>query len=193
VSRETLLRRFDLGHIMLGLYDGEALVGLASFSYRQFSSEAETKAFCETEWSPFYREAIPDRYNTVIIYNAEILPSKRGHHYVHYLLNSMMAYAYNDGCRFLIGIGRIPTYNGDLFNHIRQKPEVKAAIDRYFAGGEYPEQSVFQKDPLLALYAQIGGCRVLTMIKDYVPEDEASGGFRAIVYTELKGQWRDKL
>ncbi len=178
---------------MLGLYDDDHLVGVASFSYRYFASEDETKAFCEKSWSPFYSEVMPEVFNTAIVYNVEILPSKRGEHYVHYLLNQMMKRAFDDGCQSLIGIGRVPSYNGDRFNGVRHKPELKEAIESYFSSGVYPPEDILLKDPLIALYKKIGGCRVLAIIKDYMPEDEASGGIRAIVYTKLAGQWKKEL
>ena len=49
-DRETLLKRFRLGHIMLGLFEASSLIGVASFSYRHFHSEAQTRHFCENHW-----------------------------------------------------------------------------------------------------------------------------------------------
>jgi len=192
-SRETLVQRFSLGHIMLGLYVEERLVGVASFSYRWFGSKEDTKAFAEDEWRPFYQLQMPKVFNTVLIYNVELLPSRRGRVQVYTLLNAMMQRAFEDGCQHLIGISRIPSYNGDAFNHIAQKPLLKAAVDRYFSGGERPGEKVLEQDPLVMLYKNIGNCEVLTLVNDYLPEDRPSGGIRAIVYTELNGQWKTNL
>ncbi len=188
-ERRTIVKRFELGHIMLGLYDNESLIGLASFSYAQFDSQEETRLFCERDWTPFYAMGMAEHHNTLIVYNVEISPLKRGVKCVQFLLNAMMQRGFEDGCRNLIGIARIPSYNGDPESRIQQKTVLKEAIDLYFQGGNFPEMELFRKDPLLALYEKIGRCSVLCLKRDYVLEDIPSGGVRAIVYTELNNQW----
>ena len=192
-SKETLVQRFALGHIMLGLYVDKALVGVASFAYRWFDSKADTRVFAKNEWRPFYQLQMPKKFNTVVIYNVELLPSKRGRVQVYTLLNAMMKRAFEDGCQYLIGISRIPSYNGDVFNHVAQKPALKTAVDNYFSGGEIPNEQELIQDPLIRLYKNIGNCEVLTLMNDYLPEDTPSGGIRAIVYTELVGQWETNV
>ena len=192
-TRETLLSRFDLGHIMLGLYVEESLVGMASFAYKWFASKEETKQFAQDEWRPFYQMKMSDTYNTVLIYNVELLPSKRGIQHIYTLLNAMMKRAAEDGCKFLIGVSRIPSYNGDPYNNIAIKPELKTAIDFYLSGGSIPSNKTFLQDPLILLYKHIGNCEVLTLATDYLPEDRPSGGVRAIVYTKLEGQWETNM
>lgn len=189
-TKETLEERFRLGHIMLGLYEEEQLIGLASFAYNLFDSKAETRQFCEQEWTPFYKMKMAEKYNTLIVYNVEIFPSKRGTKYVDFLLNAMMQRGFEDGCRHLIGIARIPSYNGDSANRVHQKIALKEAIDGYFETGVFPTMELFRKDPLLALYEKIGRCTILCLKKGYVSEDTASGGIRAIVYTALTDQWK---
>jgi hypothetical protein len=134
-----------------------------------------------------------DTYNTVLIYNVELLPSKRGVQQIYTLLNAMMKRAADDGCEFLIGISRIPSYNGDPYNHIAIKPELKSAIDQYLSGGPIPSNKTLLQDPLILLYRQIGNCEVLTLASNYLPEDIPSGGVRAIVYTKLEGQWETNM
>jgi hypothetical protein len=192
-SRETLSRRFDLGHIMLGLYEDDHLIGVASFAYKWFDSKEKTKVFAKEQWRPFYQMKMSDTYNTVLIYNVELLPSKRGVQQIYTLLNAMMKRAADDGCEFLIGISRIPSYNGDPYNHIAIKPELKSAIDQYLSGGPIPSNKTLLQDPLILLYRQIGNCEVLTLASNYLPEDIPSGGVRAIVYTKLEGQWETNM
>ncbi len=191
-SKETLISRFDLGHIMLGLYGDGMLVGVASFSYRWFSSKEETRRFAANEWRPFYQMKMTDLFNTVLVYNVELHPSYRGTEYIYYLLNSMMERAATDGCQYLIGISRMPSYNGDSTHRTAAKPMLKAAVDLYLDGGPFPSEKVLSQDPLLLLYKHIGNCEVLALIENYVPEDKPSGGKRAIVYTKLEGQWHQK-
>jgi len=192
-SRETLMQRFETGHIMLGLYVDETLVGMASFAYNWFASKAATKKFAQSQWRPFYQLQMPEKFNTVVIYNVEVLPSQRGIINIYTLLNAMMQRAAEDGCKYLIGISRIPSYNGDPFNQVAQKPVLKEAIDQYMHGGDYPSEEVLQLDPLVKLYHNIGECEVLTLVNDYLPEDKPSGGIRAIVYTKLAGQWNRNM
>jgi hypothetical protein len=188
-SEATLKSRFSLGHIMLGLYTDDTLIGLASFAYKWFDSKEETKLFCQNYWHPFYKMNMETPHNTVMIYNVELLPSKRNVTHIYTLLNAMMKKAYTDGCQFLIGISRIPSYKGDTYNHIEKKDSLSNALDQYIKDGIIPKQSILLKDPLIHLYKHIGRCEVLTVIKDYLPEDIPSGGIRAIVYTELTNQW----
>ena len=192
-SRETLYSRFDLGHIMLGLYVDESLVGVASFAYKWFDSKEETKQFAQEQWRPFYQMKMSDTFNTVLIYNVELLPSKRGIQHIYTLLNAMMKRASDDGCEFLIGVSRIPSYNGDPYNNIVVKPELKTAIDNYLSGGPMPPSKTLLQDPLILLYKHIGNCEVLTLATNYLPEDTPSGGVRAIVYTKLEGQWETNM
>lgn len=188
-SRETLESRFKLGHIMLGLYIESVLVGVASFAYRWFASKEATRAFAATDWRPFYQMKMEETFNTVLIYNVELHPDYRGTEHIYILLNAMMKRAAEDGCSYLIGISRIPSYNGDHYNHILQKPELKHAIDFFVDGGSFPSQKVLLQDPLILLYRHIGNCDVLAIVDNYIPEDQPSGGKRAIVYTKLEGQW----
>lgn len=192
-SRETLRSRFALGHIMLGLYVENSLVGVASFAYKWFDSKEETKRFAQEQWRPFYQMQMPDTFNTVLIYNVELLPSKRGVQQIYTLLNAMMKRAADDGCKFLIGISRIPSYNGDPYNHVAVKTELKGAIDDYLSGGPIPSDKILLQDPLILLYKHIGNCEVLTLTTNYLPEDVPSGGVRAIVYTKLVGQWETNM
>jgi hypothetical protein len=134
-----------------------------------------------------------DTFNTVLIYNVELLPSKRGIQHIYTLLNAMMKRASDDGCQYLIGVSRIPSYNGDPFNHIAVKPALRTAIDDYLSGGQMPSNNTFLQDPLILLYKHIGNCEVLTLATDYLPEDVPSGGVRAIVYTKLYGQWETNM
>jgi hypothetical protein len=188
-SRETLEKRFDLGHIMLGAFIEGVLVGVASFAYRWFDSREAMKHFGEREWRPFYQLEMPARYNTVLIYNVEMLPEKRSVSRIYGLLDTMMQRAYEDGCRHLIGISRVPSYHGDVFNNIHAKPTLKQAIDVYVSGGDFPALEMLTQDPLVALYQKVGRCDVLGIASNYMPEDRPSGGIRAIVHTELDHQW----
>ena len=184
-SRETLQKRFDLGHVMLGLFVDNKLTGVASFSYRYLDGREKIRQFCENEWKPFYALAMPETFNTVLVYNVEISPERRETNDSELLKKSVMSRAKNDGCKYLIGISRIPSYNGDVFNHISHRPEVREAIDSYFDGGEYPSLDTLIRDPLLLFYHRVTGCEYLTLIDGYAPEDKASGGIRAIVYAKL--------
>lgn len=187
VAAETVRRRLDYEHFMYGAEAEGELVGLVCFSYGCFD--------------PMQRGAFPPTLkelccqppvvhpNAVFIYNLELVPQFRGLGHYRQLLRLPMDQAKRDGLCFAVGNGRVPSYAGSIdgspYEHVRQHPEVRDALDQFLAGGPFPDQSVLMRDPLLASYQRLLGGDFHWILPNFAPDDTASGGIRVIGYREL--------
>lgn len=185
-SEATVLRRFELGHTMLGVKAGDELRALVSFSYGRFDP-TDPKAF-PGSLEELCLQEVPDDYDTVFVYNLEVHPGERGGRIAGVLVRETLDRAERDGCTYGVANCRIPSYAGA--EGIGRRPAFTAAIDRYLEGGEFPDQREFTRDPTLALYRRLTGCRFLWILPGYVPTDRASGGHRVIAYGPLRERVR---
>ncbi len=183
-DKETILKRFGLGHIMIGVLEDDELTGMISFSYSNFSPddyEKFPKGFGE-----FSSQEPSENYNSAFIYNLSILPKERGRYYAQMLIREALETARNKGCEYAVADGRCPSYNGSSGfeqENVKQRIEFKEAIDRYLGGGPFPEKEELLKDPTLAFYHRFG--EFLWIMPDFLPEDKPSGGIRVIIYKKL--------
>jgi hypothetical protein len=174
-------KRFDLGHILLGLRLNN-LKGIISFSYGMFDpKKPETIPGDFYTWST---QRVPPQFNTAFIYNLGLSPELRGTQAVRELIIKALERAETDGCFQLLGEGPIPSYAGNTDTQCI--PDIKTALDSFALGGEMPSQSLLFKDPHLALYRRVCPCSVIRIIPNFLPEDVASGGFRAMLFRDLR-------
>jgi len=187
VERGTVLRRFALGHRMLGLDTQNELVGMASFSYGRLDRNdigtlpKSVKELC--------LQAVPAGYDTVFLYNLELDPRFRGRTWWKTLVTGALVQARSDGCTHGVANVRVVSYAGGdpryPQDRVVHKPELRAAIDAYLSGGPFPEDRLLEQDPLLALYHRIPGCRFLWIVSNFAPDDRATGGIRVILYFDI--------
>lgn len=185
-DEKTILKRFDLGHIMLGAQEDSDLVGMISFSYSNFSPD-DYPSFPKT-FREFSSQPILKNYNTAFCYNLAILPDKRGYRYASLLIRAGWDKAKKDGCMYGVADGRCSSYNGSSEfeqEQIKQNTEFKKIIDRYLKEGIFPQQKEFLKDPTLAFYHRVTGCKFLWLIPNFLPEDKPAGGLRVISYKNI--------
>lgn len=180
-SAETYRIRFRLGHVMLGYRQGQ-LHGVISFSYGRF--DPRDPSTLPTNFRAWSMQTVPPRFDTAFIYNLGIRPGTRGTGAIQALIMSALRRAQTDGCHQVIGEGPIPSYAGN--EHVRANPEIRAALDAYAAGGAVPEDDLLFRDPHLALYRRVSPCRVVRVMPDFLPSDTASGGFRAMLFRDLR-------
>ena len=190
-TRQMMLRRFEFGHLMYGLIEGNELVGMLGVSYGRFDPD-DFGSFPRTEHE-YGMQAVPANYNAVFTYNLEVEPSSRGREHSKALFQAAIDRAKREGCAYGIGCSRIPSYAGsdpqntqEAFPH---SPEFKDSIDRYLQGGPFPTLAELTKDPLLALYYRLGEpaqCKFHWIIPNFATHDHASGGIRVILYGETR-------
>jgi ribosomal protein S18 acetylase RimI-like enzyme len=187
VARETVLARFILGHQMLGIEQGDRLVAMASFAYCRIDPEdfgTLPKTLKELCLQPK-----PDKFDSALMYNLEVEPNSRGRWHAHTLFRTALERAVADGCRHGFANSRIPSYAGSDPRYpqerVAHQPEVRAAIDAYLAGGQFPSDEVLKSDPLLAIYYRFTKCKFLWIVPHFAPDDIATGGIRMIMYSDL--------
>ncbi len=174
-DRDTVLKRFRLGHTMIGACESNRLVGLVSFSYARFSPQ-DREGFPGT-FREFSMTPVPPDYNAVFLYNLEVNCARRGRGHARLLLCEALNQAKAAGCTYAVGDGRISSYRGAqecVQERVKQKTGLKDSIDRYLDGGPFPSTEEFLSDPTLALYHRWTGCSFRWILPDFFPEDHAA-------------------
>ncbi len=180
-SRETYLKRFALGHIVLG-YRPNRLTGIISFSYGVFDQrDPSTIPNRFYDWS---MQAVPATFDTVFIYNLGVVSGFRGIGVVRALIDGAVSRAFADGCCQIVGEGPIPSYAGN--EQVRPIPHIRRSLDAFATGGPAPLEDLLFKDPHLALYRRLCPCSIIRVIPGFLPTDAASGGFRAMLFRDLR-------
>ncbi len=179
----TIMKRFELGHVMIGIREDGALVAMLSLSYSRFSPDefdSFPKVFGEFSMRP--PVANP---NAVFVYNLEVAKRRRGRAHAAALLQRAWALGKGRGCTYAVGDGRISSYTGSVKcdqERVRHQPTLALAINRHLDGGPFPSDRELLTDPTLALYRRLTGCHFLWIIPNFIPEDHAAGGIRVIIF-----------
>lgn len=179
-SAETYRKRFHLGHIVLGFLK-EELQGVISFSYGCF--DKANPGTIPSNFKDWSMQPVPRGYNTVFLYNLGLAPTVRGFGVVRALVHQAFRRAMEDGCSQAVAEGPIPTYAGK--RNVRLNPLIRAQLDAYARGEGQPDQDLLFTDPHLALYRRLIHCDIIRICPDFLPEDDSSGGFRAMLYRDM--------
>lgn len=185
-DEQTLRKRFGLGHIMLGLLAGDALLGIVSFSYT-LSSPEKAIGLPQT-FREFSNRTMAPEYNTAFAYNLNIHPRARRGNLTMKLIQAGLSRMRKDGCRYVLGAGRCPSYNGSLAGGIEiipPAPDFRRSIDQCVQTGMLPAPEELLVDPILRFYRRALDCEFLRVIPGFLPGDSASGGFGVIFYKML--------
>jgi len=184
-NEATLITRFELGHISLGLFDKDKLIGTTSFSYWQCGDPTLArlpKTF--KEFSSHPRHEQPD---SAYVYNFNMHPDYRGTAMTRQLIFTGVSRLIEDGCSNMFGAVRCPSYNGSQtsFEHIEQSPRFRRTIDHNLLNGTTPSTKEFIADPLLRFYHRVLGCKFLAVVPGFLEGDESSGGLGVIFHKPL--------
>lgn len=185
-SRETILKRLELGHIMLCVpnSEGNKFIGKICFAYSNFSPR-DFNSFPK-KFIHFANPIFTFFRNAAFIYDLDIDPEYRGGgKLASFLIKEAIRKAKKIGCKYVVGDGRCPSYNGSRREKIKKSLDFRKEIDTYLKEVKFPAQNDFLLDPILAFYHRITGCNFLWIIPDFIPEDKASGGIRVILYKEI--------
>lgn len=181
----VLESRFDSGHTMIGAWQGNQLRGLIAYRHVMFNPD-DAKAFPKNfvEFATGLRQR---EFNAVYGYNMSVHPLARGSKLIHQLLSGAIDKVRAQGCRYIVGDGRCPSYNGgvECGKKIKQSTAFRAAIDRYMSSGAFPSMTEFLADPTLRFFHRTMRCRFLWVLPDFFPGDLASGGYRVIYCVDL--------
>jgi len=187
VDATTITRRFDLGHVMLGIERNGALLGLAAFSYSRWSPHGHD-LFPSTD-AEFSSQPRCERFDTMFAYNLVVDPEVRGSAVSRQLIAAGLARARKDGCRWLLGHARCPSYNGSSVPDIESVAVCAAfrrAIDQSLARSAPPPLAQLLLDPILRFYHRTLRCTLVRVMPDFLPGDTASGGFAVRMVKDLQ-------
>ena len=185
-NEETLRERFEMGHVSLGIFDNEKLVGMFTFSYSRFSLNFPDEL--PATFKEFSSRPMGNNYNTAFAYNFSIHPRARGGTLTRELLWAGLNRMREDDCQYLLAAVRCPSYNGSLgadVEAIQPSPGFKKTIDTSIQTGKLPATRDLIVDPLLRFYQRTLDCVFLKVIPDFLPDDAPSGGFGIIFYKAL--------
>lgn len=182
---DVVRRRFTLGHRMLGVEEDGRLVGSIAFSLVRF--DRHDMADFPPTFKTYSTQPVPPDPDTVCIYSLGVAPESRVLQVARLLVHTCFDEGFNNGLGQAIADGPLPSYAGN--NQVRPRPEVRAMVDRYAATGQLPSQQEFLQDPILALYRRLTECNFIALLPDFIAEDEASGGWRVLLWGKFKGPY----
>lgn len=184
-SPDLLQSRFDSGHTMIGAWMGNRLLGLIAYRHVMFDPQ-DIEAFPKN-FTEFSRGARQQKFNAVYGYNMSVHPEMRGSSLIRNLLSGAIDRVRTEGCRYIVGDGRCPSYNGGVESGrtIRQSIVFRTAVDRYMNGGHFPTLTEFLADPTLRFFYRTMHCRFLWILPNFFQGDLASGGYRVIYCVDL--------
>jgi GNAT superfamily N-acetyltransferase len=182
---DILEKRLASAHKMVGARIGGELVGLIAYRHTWFSPD-DVAVFPKT-FAEFSSGCCEGKHNAVYGYNMSVHPRVRGSKVIHVLLRAAIEKVRTHGCRYIVGDGRCPSYNGseDGRGSIRKSEVFHSAVDRYMSGGVFPSMKEFLTDPSLRFFYRMMHCRFLWILPDFFPGDSASGGYRVIYCVDL--------
>jgi len=182
-NRHLYRKRFELRHTMLAarVAGEQSLRGIISFSYGRF--DPAHPAAIPDNFAAWSQQPVPPSYDSVFIYNLGVVPGERGRTCARQLVATALQRARQDGCARALAECPIPSYAGN--GHVRAAPALRAALDAYADGGPTPPDSLLFRDPHLYFYRKLHNCHVAAIMPGFLPEDVASGGYRAMLWTTL--------
>ncbi len=185
-NQETLINRFELGHISLGLFDCDKLVGTTSFSYWLCGDPALSRL--PKTFKEFSSHPQQEQHDSAYVYNFNMHPDYRGTAMTRQLIFTGISRLIEDGCSHMFGAVRCPSYNGSqetTFEYIEPSPRFRQTIDHHLANGSTPSAKELIADPLLRFYHRVLGCEFLAVVPHFLAGDDASGGLGVIFYKKL--------
>lgn len=203
-SEETILKRFDVGNIMVGTRLNGVLVGSIGFRSGYFDPENK-ESFVENFREFSTPPERPIAFNAGFIYSVNVDPTYRalavqpktvrlhtvaiGRTLIVQAAERMKA----SGCVYAVGDGRPAFYNGShdfpQQEYYDESPRLKDLLDKASAGhtlsGE--ESKEILSYPIFRAYDRFlgGGTQLAWVLPGFFPTDLPTGGFRVILYKTL--------
>ena len=187
-SKETILKRLQLGHKMLALGNDKNLLGMISWRYDIFSIKDDPSKFPNvfTEFS--LKESTPKlKAKSAFIYNLGVRGSARKQGVGSSLLQWAFEIIRNDDIEQVFVDSRIPSYQGSNFGefeNVSPADEFAETVKSYLSKNDIPEKEDLLVDPILRFYT-INGFRPW-LIKNEFIQDESSGNIRIICYINIE-------
>ena len=185
-SKESISKRFELQHWIYAAWKNNAIIGVLCWRLGYFDP-SNIESF-PNNFNKFANAPNAKPYNAAYVYNLSVHPSHRGKPVAKYLMQSSLKEYHDPQLLYLVGDGRCPSYNGSHNSNekIEQRADFKKVIDQHFSLNMPISLNDFLIDPVLCFYYRMLNCHFNWVIKDFLPTDSASGGYRVIFYKILK-------
>lgn len=191
VDPATLGERLSSGHVMLGAFQHDELIGIAAWRYGMFDPNSPHPY--PLDFNTFANTPNAQGFNAAYVYNFALSPSirktRQGINIGLSLISAGINILITDGCKYLVGASRCPSYAGCNDDSIKCKHSVKlkSAIDGLGLSGDIKTELdiPWQDDPVLSFYKHALDCKFVTILPCFMPEDTASGGYAIGFYKEL--------
>jgi hypothetical protein len=182
-NQETIEKRLNMGHTYLCYEQNGIAIATLAFRYAKFN-HLNINEFPQTfhEYADGPNDQEP---NAMFIYSLGVKTQFRNGITARILIRSAITEAKNKNIEFMVGDGRCPSYNGSKEEGIAQNTHFREIIDQNILSGSIPSEKEITEDPTMAFYKRVTGCSFLWILSDFIPSDEASGGFRIIMYKRM--------
>lgn len=184
-SREKIEDRIKNGHRYFGYIINEDLAGMVAWSYQRIRSLQEFPK----DFSSFSSgKSILGGSNAAFIYNVGVAKKFQGQGFGTKMVKAAIGYIKGEGINEVFLDGRCPSYNGSMQykeEHVPQSPEFKKSIDLCVKENRVPRVDEIRHDPTLRFYNNNGFQPVLLTSSGFITADQASGGYRVIMYTKM--------
>lgn len=184
-NRACVQQRFKMQHTMQGVWRAGALLGMAAWR-KGWLDIASGEKFPQ-DFHAFSMEENAEPFNAAFVYNLCMHPDARGKPETKRLIQSVIDQARLSGCKYLVGDGRCPSFNGSEVERIAARPQFRDALRRQIEtfGLAFPPPELCCLDPLLNFYHSVLRCDFFRVMPSFMAADTSSGGFRVIFYIIL--------
>ncbi|OGO21137.1 MAG: hypothetical protein A2144_01990 [Chloroflexi bacterium RBG_16_50_9] len=187
-SRETILTRLHYGHKLLTTENNGELDGMIGWCYSKFSIGDSPDKF-PRRFSDFSTSQACTNIDarSAFIYNVGVKAGLRQSGTGSLLLQWAFEKIRDDSIQQVFVDSRLPSYHGsklDSHENIKQIPEFKEAVDRYFDSHQLPGEREFALDPRVRFY-MMNGFTPYLILKDFI-QDFPSNNMRVICYLNLE-------
>lgn len=184
-TREKIEDRINNGHRYFGYIINDALAGMVAWSYQNIRSLEEFPK----DFSSFSSgKSTLEGSNSAFIYNVGVAKNFQGKGVGTKMVKAALDYIKRDGVNEVYLDGRCPSYNGSTqFSEekVAQSAEFKKSIDICVKENRVPIVNEVCHDPTLRFYNNLNFQPVLLTSSGFITADQASGGYRVIMYTKV--------
>lgn len=191
-TEENIKQRLRMGHVYFGaLVDGK-LVGTFACRRGVFNPDFEDFMKRYPNFEEYADQPETGDKNAMIGYSLGVIPRNRNAQVSKKLLLTAIEFGLSSGLDFLVGDGRIPSFNGSSeypeFEKYEKDPALREAVDTHFRGGSLPSREIFERDPITGFYLRaLPKLKVLGVTpSSFWPGDMPCGGHMVILYQKIK-------
>ncbi|MCH7568642.1 MAG: GNAT family N-acetyltransferase [Nanoarchaeota archaeon] len=191
-SRKKIAERINKGHIYLGAFSEESLVGTLALRFARFLPNFKDFINRNSSFHDYAESDNEDKANAVFVYSLGVIPEHRNASHAVKLIRNAVDIGREEGMEFLVGDARVPSYNGShnqiQYEEFDRNEKLHNAIDKYIRSGILPSRELIEQDSVAGFYLRVFPTIEVLGITDekFWEGDEPCGGHMLIEYSKLK-------